>query len=293
MNPTTLPMPGKTRSAHETRDRDLFDKIAAAYCRKDLIPACRTARRQRIERTLACVPVGPEISMLEAGCGAGFAATYLDGKYSAYRGEDHSAKLIEYARAHNAGTRASFDVANIKDYNPRRRFDVILMIGVLHHLDEIPLAVRNLIRLLRPGGWLVCNEPQPTNPLIRLARRVRKRIDAQYSNEQIELSAAELRELFARFGLIDIRTRPQGLFSTPFAEVPMGPQPITRSLAKAACLVDTALESMFGRLLQRVTWNVVAAGQKPANAPWTMGKPPDTQGRVERRAVARATTVHT
>src|SRR2546421_29127 len=76
---------------------------------------------------------------------------------------------------------------------------------------------------LRRGGWLVANDPHPANPVIHLARAVRKRVDARYSSEQKELTGRALRGALDRAGFIDIRLRPQGLFSTPFAEVPLRP----------------------------------------------------------------------
>jgi len=56
---------------------------------------------------------------------------------------------------------------------------------------------------------------------------------------------------------------PQGLLSTPFAEVILQPQAITRWLAALACVTDAGLERLMGRLLQPFTWNLIAAGRKP------------------------------
>ncbi|MGD8451831.1 MAG: methyltransferase domain-containing protein [Phycisphaerae bacterium] len=259
------------RAGQTARDRDLFDRIAEAYCRKDLHPTSRAARRQRLRRTLAGVPAGRDIAILEPGCGAGFAATYLRGRYRAFHGIDHSEKLIDYARAHNGDAGVTFEVADINAYEPATPPDVILMIGVLHHLADLDAALARMVGWLRPGGWLAANEPHPGNPLVCWARRIRQRVDAEYSDEQEELSEARLRAAYGRCGLVDIRIRPQGLFSTPFAEVVLQPTIVTFPTAVAACLADTALEATLGGLLKRLSWNLVAVGRKPGPSSPTGG----------------------
>ena len=256
----THPLPGSER---ETRDRALFDGIAEKYTRKDLHATASVARRQRLCRTLDAAPLPANASILEAGCGAGFSARYLEGRFGRFVGIDYADNLITAAKQHNAVDGASFQTANIKHLNLDASFDAVVMIGVLHHLDDMDAAMQQLVQTLRPGGWLLANEPQPGNPLVRAARAVRKRVDASYSDEQDQLSADCLRGLYERAGLVEVDVVPQGLFSTPLAEVPVGPTWLTRPIAHAACAADTALERLLGGALRRVSWNLVARGRRP------------------------------
>ena len=250
-------------SERETRDRALFDGIADKYTRKDLHPAASVARRQRLCRTLDAAPLPAHATILEAGCGAGFSARYLEGRFGRFVGIDYADNLITAARQHNAVPGASFQTANIKHLDLNESFDAVVMIGVLHHLDDMDAAMQQLVQTLKPGGWLLANEPQPGNPLIRAARAVRKRVDASYSDEQDQLSTKCLRDLYVRAGLVDVDVVPQGLLSTPFAEVPVGPTLLTRPIAKTACLIDSAIERVLGKVLGRVSWNLVARGRRP------------------------------
>ena len=86
----------------QSRDRDLFDSMATAYCRKDLLPASRRARQHRLAQTVHWVPLANTSRVLDVGCGAGFTATYLQGRYGTYVGIDQSGKLIELARTYNS-----------------------------------------------------------------------------------------------------------------------------------------------------------------------------------------------
>jgi 2-polyprenyl-3-methyl-5-hydroxy-6-metoxy-1,4-benzoquinol methylase len=260
MDSTPTPTGPNTR---ERRDQRLFEEIASVYCQKDLLPASRLARRHRLRQTLAAIPPIAGPAMLEVGCGAGFSAAYLAGYYGAYVGIDYAEPFIAYARQHNQGQGITFEVSNVKHYRHNRQFDVVFMIGVLHHIDNLAEALPAMLTLLKPGGWFVANEPHPGNPLICLARVIRKRLDPQYARDHQELSAADLQRLYGRAGLVEIRIVPQGLLSTPFAEVILQPQAITRWLAALACVTDAGLERLMGRLLQPFTWNLIAAGRKP------------------------------
>lgn len=255
----THPLPGSER---ESRDRALFDGIAEQYTRKDLHRTASVARRQRLRRTLDAAPLPARPAILEAGCGAGFSARYLEGRFGQFVGIDYADKLIDGAKRYNAVPNASFETANIKSLDLDESFDAVVMIGVLHHLDDMDAAMAQLVRTLKPGGWLLANEPQPGNPMIRAARSIRKRVDATYSDEQDQLSAQALRGLYERAGLGEIDVIAQGLLSTPFAEVPLGPTWLTRPIAQAASVCDTAIERVLGRALGRVSWNLVARGRR-------------------------------
>lgn len=254
-----------TETDHATRDRELFDQIAEKYCRKDLLPATRHARRHRLFQTLKSVSMSPEADVLEVGCGAGFAAKYLEGHVGSYCGVDYSEKLIHYASVHNSGPEIQFVAANIKDFQPGKSFDLIFAIGLLHHFDDLDSMLEDTIRLLKPGGWFIANEPQPGNPLVSLARRIRKRIDTHYSAEQKELTAKSLQSACERAKLSAVQIVPQGLFSTPFAEVPLFPQWLFTPVSNLACFTDRILEQLPTKVIQRLTWNLIVVGQKPEN----------------------------
>lgn len=248
--------------ARQARDRRLFDAIATRYCRKDLLPASRRARRLRLAQTMRCVHLTPTTDILEIGCGGGFAASYLKGSYGSYVGIDQSEQLIELARTYNASKSAHFHCTAIDAYKPNKRFDGLFMIGVLHHLTHPDRVLNHIVDWLTPDGWLVVNEPHPTNPLFSYARRVRKRIHKDYSSEQDEISGEQLSRMLIEAGLCDVILTPQGLFSTPFAEVIVRPLILARPLAIAACMLDRTLEKMARPMLHKLSWNLIAAGRK-------------------------------
>ncbi|MDY0298105.1 MAG: class I SAM-dependent methyltransferase [Acidobacteriota bacterium] len=245
------------------KDRELFDRIASEYERKDLSRGAARARRLRLTQTLRKVPSAAAPHLLEVGCGAGYAARYLQGRYASYTGIDHSGKLIDIARQRHPGENIRFIHTDLMDFSPGKTFDLALMIGVLHHLEDIPAAVRKVRALLKPGGYFVVNEPQPANPLISFLRWIRKRVDPGYSRDQRELPRREIEAVFRQAGFLNMRSFPQGFLSTPFAEVPLEPGFLFNPVISAVCLADRTLEKITGSLFASLAWNVIVIAEKP------------------------------
>ncbi len=244
-------------------DRRHFDSIADDYAGKDLVPSSRFARRQRLAHAVARVPLNQKSRVLEVGCGAGFAASYLRGRYGSYTGIDHSLELIATARRYNTGPDTEFIRTGVVDFKDASGFDLVFLIGVLHHMEDRPEIMDNLRNLVRPGGYLAVNEPQPSNPLVSGARILRTRFDESYSDDQDEIGFDELLRLFSSAGLTDIEISPQGIFSTPFAEVAMRPDWLMAPVARAACTIDRIAEPLLVGPLRFLTWNLTAVGRRP------------------------------
>lgn len=250
-------------SYREASDRKLFDTIAERYGAKDLAPSSQPARRRRLEQSISAVPIDRFERVLEVGCGAGFGAEYLRGRFGQYIGIDHSERLIEMAVRENSSEGVHFETRSVDDFDPPSSFDLIFMVGVLHHLEDAARSLETMVQWLAPGGYLVANEPQPANPLIRIARRARVRCDGSYSTEQEEISAGELHGLFERAGLEEIVIIPQGFVSTPFAEVVLKPFSVMAPLARFACAVDGLLEKRSYSWLRSLSWNLIGCGRAP------------------------------
>jgi len=247
----------------EIRDRNLFERIADQYCKKDRYDSSIIARRQRLLQTFNALPQKKFNKLLEVGCACGYAPIYLKGRYDRYVGIDYSENLIAYAKKKNNLPNTDFIATNVKDYLSINFFDVIFMIGVLHHIDDLEKNLPHMINSLKPGGWFVANEPQSSNKIIQLLRKVRSRTDSKYSPEQIIFSKSDLNKLYDKVGLQNIKIVPQGIFSTPFSEVIIKPDSISKPLSKLFVSLDTVFERAFEKHLEYVSWNLIAVGQKP------------------------------
>ena len=240
----------------EYDDKKLFDDIATNYVKKDLTPYCRVARKLRLVQSLIGIQQ-PIKKILEVGCGAGFSVDYLRGKFVNYTGVDYSENLIKYAIKHNSDTGVKFECLNVNDFDTKLKFDVILMIGVLHHMPKPEDVIKSLSRLLATDGIIVVNEPQAGNPLIGLLRKIRKKVDDNYSTDQVEFTEDEIYLMFEKCGH-EVKTFPQGVLSTPLAESRILPGFIGIPLAWITAILDPFLEKILSILsIKKLTWNVV------------------------------------
>ena len=248
----------------ERSDRELFDRIAASYAKKDLVPSSRIARRAILKRAvLPLLSDGSRIgTVVDIGCGPGGQALHLAGDFDRYIGIDQSEAMIEAARAltHDL-PEATFVHANVKSEDlPVGVADLVLLVGALHHMTDIGEVIESLKRLAKPGADFVAIEPHRGNPIIQAMRWLRVRNDREYSGDQHFFIKPELEQILADGGLTDVELRYQSFLTQPFAQVILPPQWLTAPLSRFAAAAEPFCEAVIpGRL----SWLLVAYGKFP------------------------------
>jgi SAM-dependent methyltransferase len=100
-------------------------------------------------------------SLVDVGCGSGYATRLLAPLVRETLGVDFSESMIERARTAAAGTpNLRFEVGNALDLDPQAlgTFDVALSVRCLINLeswDRQQRAIQNIARLLKPGGRFI------------------------------------------------------------------------------------------------------------------------------------------
>jgi SAM-dependent methyltransferase len=146
-----------------------FDEIADVYSQQ-LTPHVRdllvTRKTDLIARRLRDAGISGGRG-LDVGCGMGAHARALAGHGHHLVGIEPSVNSV--IRARQAATRVAAGSATALPFRDGT-FDFVYTIGVLHHLPGAAAraqAYAEIVRVLRPGGWLLVHETNPLNPLFR------------------------------------------------------------------------------------------------------------------------------
>lgn len=119
-------------------------------------------------------------------------------------GIDISSSAIAAAQARFAGQprppKVSVMDANNLEY-PNETFDFCFGSGVIHHL-QLPRALEEARRVLRPGGRIVFMEPLATNPLIQLYRHL---TPADRSPDETPLTLTHIKQLRSIFDSVSLQ----------------------------------------------------------------------------------------
>ncbi len=110
------------------------------------------------------------LRILDAGCGPGLYAQELVARGATVDGFDVSPAMVELARR-RVGSGATFRVHALDarlDWLDGGTVDGALLALVIHHVDDRVGALREIHRVLRPGGFLVVSTHHPTSDWLRL-----------------------------------------------------------------------------------------------------------------------------
>ena len=200
--------------------------------------------------------------ILDVGCGPGFNSVYLKDKFINYIGIDYSEEFIKIAKSlHSNGIFVAGNVKSLKALNLENP-DLIIGIGILHHIDNLNEALMSLKEIAKNDTVLAFSEPFRGNPGIQLLRYFRKKIDPDYSKDQVFFSKRELVDLFNNNGFEVKNVKYQGFFSTPFAQVVLKPKEFFYPVSKASIIFDRFIQKV---IKLPIFWNIQIVAKVKGN----------------------------
>jgi ubiquinone/menaquinone biosynthesis C-methylase UbiE len=124
----------------------------------------------------ACLRIGglqPPGKIADLGCGSGVFSSILAEKSFQVTGVDLSPGMIEMAgkKYPKAKYNVSFKVGDVEALDfADASFDGVLLSGLLHHLPDPSACIREVHRILKPGGVFMAFDPNRMNPFMYLYR---------------------------------------------------------------------------------------------------------------------------
>ena len=149
------------------------------------------------------------MDVLELGCGTGYFTRELARSGADIVAIDVSPELLEIAEADCPAENVRYEAQNASALTyPNDVFDSVVGSSILHHL-EINEALREIYRVLKPGGTIYFTEPNMLNPQIAVQKNVpwvkRKLGD---SPDETAFFRWPLRRLLDQAGFRDVRIDP-------------------------------------------------------------------------------------
>ncbi len=151
----------------------------------------------------------PGMTVLELGCGTGSFTRELARSGADIIAIDVSPELLKIATANTAARNVQYQMQNAYALTyPEAAFDSVVGSSVLHHL-ELEAALRDMHRVLKPGGTIYFTEPNMLNPQIAAQKNIpwlkRKLGD---SPDETAFFRWQLRRLLERVGYRNVQIDP-------------------------------------------------------------------------------------
>ena len=206
--------------------------------------------------------------LLEIGCGMGTDLLQFARGGARVTGTDLTPRSIEISRQHLTiyGESGDFAIADCETLPfTNESFDVVYSNGVLHHTPDTAGAVREIHRVLRPGGqvrvmlyhrrsFAYWGEVILRHGLLK-GEFLRGNSPAEIMSKYVEFNEG------GGCPLVKVYSRGEArkLFS-PFAEVKVQVEQLTR--AELYVIGRIIPEGLFRRLRQTLGWNVIVSARK-------------------------------
>jgi 2-polyprenyl-3-methyl-5-hydroxy-6-metoxy-1,4-benzoquinol methylase len=127
-------------------------------------------------------------NLIDIGCGTGFISNFLAIKYPNLEilGLDFAQSILfasYFARENNLQT--DFILTNFLDFETNKKYEMVLCQGVLHHIPQFDMALKKLIDLTIPEGYLILGLYHPIGKILK------KFITLDYKNTILERDQEE------------------------------------------------------------------------------------------------------
>ena len=159
----------RERSFHDRwADSIQVDRIRAS----DYFEACTAPENRFILSHLGDVS-GKKL--LDLGCGAGENSVYFSLKGARCTATDYSSQMVEKALKLAAANGVQIEARTMDAMEiefPADTFDIVYAANLLHHVPDPKDALREIHRVLKPGGKLCFWDPLRHNPIINVYRRM-------------------------------------------------------------------------------------------------------------------------
>lgn len=172
--------------------------------------------------------------VLDYGCGSGYGSAMIAERARSVMGVDVSDEAVEYARVRHTKPNLDYRTISPGEALPFEAgsFDTVLSFQVIEHVSDPDAYLREVVRVLEPGGTLVMATPDRRTRLLPLQRPWNRWHLVEYSDQSLSrllgrhFPAVEMHAMGGSKPVLDIelrRTRRLKWLTLPFT-LPVVPE---------------------------------------------------------------------
>jgi ubiquinone/menaquinone biosynthesis C-methylase UbiE len=213
--------------------------------------------------------------LLDLGCGAGENSVYFSKLGARCVASDYSPGMVEVALklAEKNNVRVEGQVINAMaiDY-PDNTFDIVYAANLLHHIPDPSVTIREMHRVLKPGGKMCFWDPLRHNPVINVYRKMAmevrtedemplhinlvKEVQRQFSSTKFDTFWIATLWIFLQFYLIEkVNPNKERYWKKIILE-----QDRLRPMYRRLESIDRLLKRIPG--MRRLAWNLAVVATK-------------------------------
>jgi SAM-dependent methyltransferase len=239
----------------------LHRQLASVYTKKRYNPGYSRLYQKHWNQVLCRVGDLPAGSLvIDFGCGTGILIRELLERGYQVVGLDLS---LEMLKAHKeviaflvCGDGCCLPLADAK-------FDAVFCRGSIHHVPDLKRAFEEIVRVLKPGGYLIFSEPSNDSLINRLGRRLMYRHNDEFHIEDEGFRRRDIQKILCSLGLKLDYSRGFGFLAYALAGFPdkfgvLGKLPGNCLITRLLIRVDNALQSLPIVNLLALHWMVRA-----------------------------------
>ena len=99
-------------------------------------------------------------SVLDIACGVGYSSEiFIQNQALSYDGVDINDELVEFASLNYKSNNVNYHLGDICKFDIKKQFDLITCFETIEHVEDYKGAIKNLYKLLNPGGKLLISSP--------------------------------------------------------------------------------------------------------------------------------------
>ena len=177
-----------------------------------LVPSTEIRMKRRADFMISKMDLEKKGKVLEIGCGRGEISYWVaSATANLVIGSDLCIPFINDANNRYKLNNLNYEILDFNDFEKTkdRKFDYIIGNGILHHLyNNLDLALKNLYKLLNPGGKIIFIEPNIYNPYCALIFKFKSlRKLANLEPDEMAFSASFINKKLIKVGFKNIETK--------------------------------------------------------------------------------------